>query len=474
MKLEMKVLSEEEIERIHSSSLRILEQVGIHMPHPEALKFMESAGAKVERSASLVKMPSQLVMDCVAKTPRWVILCGRDPKKDLGNQEDGPYYGTMAGATHFLDPTTGKRRYCTNADLAEITRLIDGLDNFTWLMPIATPQDVPRTTSDWFAWATTLQNTTKHIVGFAPGASAVRDVIKMGTAIAGSEQKFRERPFASFGILTRPPLQYSWLSLDGLLEIVRQKLPFYLNAGCVAGATSPVTLAGTMALAHAEILGGITLAQSVNPGTPVFYASWSRIMDMRTGNVSLSSPEWSIFRVAFGQLARHLGLPVRTAAMLCDAKIPDVQAGYEKGLTALTASMGGDLISGMQLDSDKAVDLADLVIDDEVIGMTRRIIRGVEVTDETTAVDLISEVGHGGNYLATRHTMKHFRKEIWVPKITERRTWEAWEKDGGRDALSRAQQQAKEVLATHRPAPLPPDVVRELERIAGAAKLAEE
>lgn len=128
----------------------------------------------------------------------------------------------------------------------------------------------------------------------------------------------------------------------------------------------------------------------------------------------------------------------------------------------------------MQLDSDKAVDLADLVIDDEVIGMTRRIIRGVEVTDETTAVDLISEVGHGGNYLATRHTMKHFRKEIWVPKITERRTWEAWEKDGGRDALSRAQQQAKEVLATHRPAPLPPDVVRELERIAAAAKLAEE
>ena len=235
MKLEMKVLSEEEIERIHSSSLRILEQVGIHMPHPEALKFMESAGAKVERSASLVKMPSQLVMDCVAKTPRWVILCGREPKKDLGNKEDGPYYGTMAGATHFLDPTTGKRRYCTNADLAEITRLIDGLDNFTWLMPIATPQDVPRTTSDWFAWATTLQNTTKHIVGFAPGASAVRDVIKMGTAISGSEQKFRERPFASFGILTRPPLQYSWLSLDGLLEIARQKLPFYLNAGCVAG-----------------------------------------------------------------------------------------------------------------------------------------------------------------------------------------------------------------------------------------------
>jgi trimethylamine---corrinoid protein Co-methyltransferase len=474
MRLEAKVFDENEVERIHHASLMVLEKIGIHMPHREALDIMESAGAKIERHSSMVKMPAQLVMDAVAKSPKSVMLYGRKPKYDMKVKEDGPFFGTMAYATHFTDFETGKRRYCTNADLAEITRLIDSLENFTWMMPIATPQDVPKETSDWYAWVTTLKNTTKHVVGGAFGANSVRDVVRMGTAIAGSEKKFRERPFASFGILTRPPLQYSWLSLDGLLEIARQKLPTYLNSGCIAGATSPVTLAGTMTLAHAEIMGGITLVQSLNPGTPMFYASWSRIMDMRTGNVSLSSPEWSIFRIGLGQLGRYLGVPIRTAAMLCDAKISDVQAGYEKGTTALAAALGGDLISGMQLDSDKLVDLADLVIDNEVAGMVRRIIRGVDVNDETIALDLISEIGPGGNYLSTLHTMRHFREEMWLPTITERKTWNVWEKAGARDAVVRAKERVREVLSTYQPDPLPADVEKELDMIAAKARLSEE
>jgi trimethylamine--corrinoid protein Co-methyltransferase len=473
MRLEAKVLDENEVKRIHDASLRVLEKIGIHMPHREALDVMESAGAKVERNSSMVKMPAQLVMNAVAKAPKSVILYGREPKYDMKVKEDGPFFGTMGYATHITDFETCKRRYCTNADLAKITQLIDSLENFTWMMPIATPQDVPKETSDWFAWVTTLKNTTKHVVGGAFGANSVRDVIKMGSVIAGGEKKFREKPFASFGILTRPPLQYSWLSLDGLLEIARQKLPTYLNAGCIAGATSPVTLAGTMTLAHAEIMGGIALVQSLNPGTPMFYASWSRIMDMRTGNVSLSSPEWSVFRIGLGQLGRYLGLPIRTAAMLCDAKISDVQAGYEKGTTGLAASLGGDLISGMQLDSDKMVDLADLVIDNEVAGMIKRIIRGVDVNDEKIAFDLINEIGPGGTYLATLHTMRHFREEIWLPTITERRTWAVWEKEGSRDALARAKETAKEILSSHHPVHLPPDVEKELDVIAASAKLSE-
>ncbi len=474
MRLEARVLSEDEVLRIHHASLRILEQVGIHMPHHEALDVMESAGARVERDASMVKMPAQLVMDCIAKVPKSVILYGREAKYDMKVKEDGPFFGTMGYATHFIDFETGKRRYCTNVDLAVMTRLLDGLQNFTWMMPIATPQDVPKETSDWYAWATTLKNTTKHVVGGAFGANSVQDVIKMGAAIAGSEQKFRERPFASFGILTRPPLQYSWLSLDGLLEVARQKLPAYLNAGCIAGATSPVTLAGTMTLAHAEIMGGIALAQSVNPGTPMFYASWARIMDMRTCNVSLSSPEWSIFRIGLGQMGRYLGLPIRTAAMLCDAKIPDVQAGYEKGTTALAASLGGDLISGMQLDSDKVVDLADLVIDSEVAGMVRRMMCGVKVDDETIAFDVIRETGPGGNYLETLHTLKHFRGEIWLPDITERRTWSVWEREGCKDGLARSKEKAREILLNHRPERLSMDVEKELDSIVANAKLSEE
>ena len=139
MRLEFKVLSEDEIKKIHNTSLKVLEQIGICMPHPEALNVMEKVGAKVERNSALVKMPPQLVMDCVAKAPKSVTLYGRDPIYDMNVKEDGPFYGTMTGATHFLDFKTGERRYCTNADLADITRLIDGLENFTWLAPIATP-----------------------------------------------------------------------------------------------------------------------------------------------------------------------------------------------------------------------------------------------------------------------------------------------------------------------------------------------
>jgi trimethylamine--corrinoid protein Co-methyltransferase len=160
--------------------------------------------------------------------------------------------------------------------------------------------------------------------------------------------------------------------------------------------------------------------------------------------------------------------------MLCDAKIPDVQAGYEKGTTALTASLGGDLISGMQLDSDKVVDLGDLVIDNEVAGMVRRIVRGVEVNNETIALDLIGEIGPRGNYLQTLHTMRHFRQEIWVPNLTERKTWNAWEKAGAKDAFARAKDKVREILSAPKPDPLPKDVEKELDMIAIQARLSEE
>lgn len=341
MKPLLTFLTDDEVKKIHESALEILEEIGFQMPSDRALELMEGFGAEVDLKTKIVKIPANLVQDSISKATKKkdLILYGRTPAHDMDMGKGGPYFGTMANATHILDALNRERRPSTTQDLINATRLLDALPNYDCVGAILNQQDVPHEVVDWYTWAEQLLNTKKHIIGTATGAQIVRDVKEMCVAIAGSEEAFNARPFVSFWILTRPPLQIDRLTLEALTECAKNRIPVSVDSGTIAGATAPVTLAGSITQAHAETLACLTLSQQINPGTPFMYAPFARVMDMRTGTVTMSSPEWSILKGCGAQMARYLELPIRIASMLRDAKLPDAQAGYESGITGVIAAL---------------------------------------------------------------------------------------------------------------------------------------
>lgn len=463
----LKYLSEEELDQIHAATMKVLEETGVVFPTKKALDIFKAAGAKVDYSNMLVKIPRQLVEEAIKHCPSSITLCGRDPKYDVVAEGRKVTFGTIGNAHFVLDFKTGQKRLATNQDLAEITRIIDACDNILHMEPQVTPQDVPKEASYQYSWITALKNTVKHVRITPYGADGVEDALRIGSAIMGSESEFLKRPILSFMVLTVPPLRQDPKVCEGFVEAARYNVPIWFSCGPCSGASSPATLAGTLVIVNVGVLSGITLVQLINPGAPVFYGSFARIMDMKTGQVSLGSPEWGIFRACIGDLARRYRIPSWGGTMIIASKIIDAQAGYEKAITALMSGLGGVNIScGMQLDCENLVSFEDHVVNNEIVGAVLRILRGFEVNEETLAVKVIDQMGPEGVYLKSKHTLKHYKTEFWAPEITERRSYKEWFDDGAKDMWQRAKEKTAQILANHKPQPLRPGAEEELDRIA--------
>jgi trimethylamine--corrinoid protein Co-methyltransferase len=255
---------------------------------------------------------------------------------------------------------------------------------------------------------------------------------------------------------------------EALIEYSKRKLPLIFTPGPIAGATSPVTLAGTLVQQNAEALSGIILSQIITPGTPNIYGSASSIMDMRTGTLSVGSPESILLTVAGTQIAKYYGLPSRASCTLSDAKVPDAQAGYEKGIASVLSSLVGLNLStwiGL-LESLLTTSPAQMVIDNEIWGIVQRIHRGIDVTSETLAVRTIAECTERTSFLGHPHTLEYHGREQWLPALSDRSTHGAWKDEGERSTLKRAAEEAHRIIKTHQPEPLDKDILSELERVA--------
>lgn len=275
----------------------------------------------------------------------------------------------------------------------------------------------------------------------------------MGALALGDESLFRERPFISGWVLTLPPFGIDSESLDALMEMNRRKIPVMLSSGPILGTSSPVTIAGTIAQAHAEILGCIVVSQLVNSGAPIVYTSFARGMDMKSGNISMACPEFGILKVAMAQMGKYLDLPIRMPSMLRDSKVLDAQAGFETGMVGTVTGLIADLMDGMQLDMDLVVDFPDLVFCDDCMAGIRRMAGDLVVDEDSVALEVMKAVGPGGTFLSQDHTFENFRRELWAPKLIERRNWDLWETDGSLDIFKVAEKKALEMLAVD-PAPL--------------------
>ncbi|MEJ2024288.1 MAG: trimethylamine methyltransferase family protein, partial [Deltaproteobacteria bacterium] len=284
MKPILQVLSPAEIKVIHQSALKILSEIGFRFPLESAWELLKEAGAEVV-AENVARIPESLVEYALENVPKRkdITLFGRDSKHDVGFSEHKPTLACMTMAVNVIDPYTRKKRPATDQDLVNLTRIADQLHHIGINGGLVTPQDVPHAFNDWYTWATTLKNTTKHITGGMLGARCVRDAAKMASIAVGDEALFRSRPCISGWVLTLPPLGIDRESLEALMEMSRLKIPSMLSSGPVLGTSSPVTIAGTLAQAHAEILACLVVSQLVHPGAPVVYTSFARGIDMKTG-----------------------------------------------------------------------------------------------------------------------------------------------------------------------------------------------
>jgi trimethylamine--corrinoid protein Co-methyltransferase len=463
------ILSSEECDRIHGTTVDILRQVGVHVPHAEARSILADAGARVGPD-DRVYIPEDVLLKAIESAPSVVTLTGLDPARRVVIGADHVNFMGGAGLLNILD-LEGNYRPATLKDLADFTRLCDALEYLDVNHGMCDPSDAAGPGLYPLAASRIIPNTTKPTALVIDGGKDVEAIAEMASVALGSEAAVRERPFFTIHDSTAlSPLRHDPKNAEVLLEACRRGFPTGLVAWPMMGLTSPVTVAGTMAQRNASALVGLILAQTVNPGNPFIIQMTCGGIDMRTGNVVTASPEIGLAGMVGAQMARRYGLPSVIIAGT-DAKIPDAQAGAEKTFMLTSAALAGvNLIHGStsEMDGMMVASAEQCVIDNDIMGMVRHLISGVQVNEETLALDVIQEVSLGdGNFMVHPHTLARFR-DLYEPVAFTRRRMQDWASRGAMSARESAAHKARKILDEHFPSPLSGEQVAEIEKIAEA------
>ncbi|MEW5814408.1 MAG: trimethylamine methyltransferase family protein [Spirochaetota bacterium] len=464
---QLRYMSEEDMDRIHSAVLEVMNDVGVKVAHKPALEIMKEHGCKVDFEKMTVRIPEYVLRKCLSTAPSSFTLYARDPRFDVRLNQRNVYTIGGSSALFVLD-LDGVRRPATLKDLEDLTRLQDALENLHIMHGLVNPQDIPQAGFDRILFAAVMKHTARNYYSQALGAQGVRDQVEMASVIAGDLKKFQERPFFTIVLCMVSPLVHPRIRVEELMECARLSVPVYIEVDAMPGGTTPITVAGTLVEQSANILTGVCLAQMIRPGLPCIYSIASGIMDMRTGGYSPGAPETQLLHAATAQMAHYYGLPCQAGTGI-DAVVPDAQAGYERALQFLTCALGGadfvHLCTGM-LEQMLTASYELCVMDDEILGAAFRIVKGFEVNSDTIALDVIKKVGIGGNYLGEEHTLEYMRKIIWFPRLTNRAKWDNWLNAGGKDFREAGKHEARRILDTHHPVYLEPKMAEEIGKMA--------
>ena len=460
-----KPLSPEQVKTIHEASLKILEQTGITYEAglEETIKMLENNGASIDKDQKRIRFPKELVTTQVAKAPEKVLLCGLDPENDMNLTEDRVHLGTGGAAIKILDPDTGKIRSTTLDDLYKVSRLVDQLSNIHFLVRPCIPTDIDEKDYDINMFYTCLAASGKHVMSGVNDEEGLHRVMELAAMILGGKEKLKKRPIISItACFAISPLKLCTQSTRIMQEAIRNFIPVALSSAPMAGSTSPLTMAGTLAQLHAEQLAGITICQLTNPGAPLLYGGIPGMANLKTMGYSGGAVECGMMNAAIHQLSNHIKVPNYNSSGLSDSKVPDAQAGYEKAFTSVLASMGGSNYihhaAGM-LESMLTIAHEQFVIDDEIIGNCCKVLKGIEVDEEHLALEVIDSVGPGGDFMTSPHTMSHLRKEYYIGNgVTDKKARGKWEKDGCQDTRQRALGIAKKLLESPKPSYIPEEI----------------
>ena len=468
-----RLLSRGEISAVHTAAMDVLDRVGVAIQHDTALEKLSEAGAIVDEKTKIARIPEYLVHDALQKCPRRHRLIARIPKHNIVIGDGTSHFTNGFGAHYTFDLNTGERRLSTLKDLEEFTLLADYFPTVDYIKPNILPQDVPKVVWELEMALAMFKNTEKHVSPVALTPEGWRAVIEMAKIYAGGEEEFVKNPsLIDTGFNSVPPLKYTREIIDMVLECAKYRIPFDISTGLLSSASGPVTLAGSIVQGIAENHAIVVLTQLAGPGTPIMWGSCATILDQKYGTAAYGSPENGLIHAAFCQMAHYYGLPYYGAAGVVDSKVPDQQAAYENTMNALLATVSGadvvhDAVYGI-VEAGVTASYEMFAIND-ICGAIKRVSKGIQITPETLAVDLVESVGHERNHLNTpealRFTKKHLLAEQWHPWISNRTSRPEWEKRGSKTIEEVAKEKVKEILSTHEIEPLDKDIESSLSRL---------
>jgi trimethylamine--corrinoid protein Co-methyltransferase len=464
--VQLTVLTDKDIESIHHATLQVLNESGIVLIYSQGRQLLLDAGATSQDD--LVFLPPELVESAIAKCPGQVAIKGRGG--EIINLGDGSlHWHNLGGARDIYDPRTEKCKPATIQEVRESTRLLDALDAVTTITPFFTPQDAPGPLMSLAMYRYALPNTTKPL--HSPGVQTDQEVsyiFRMAEVIGPPTE------FLTLSLSPVSPLTFPNSIVAAIMEIARFGFPFGPLPCPIAGATSPLSLAGALVQQNAEILASIVLAQLVHPGLPIIYCGRLAMMEPRTGLSVWGGVELGLASAATVQIGHHYGLPVNVYGLSTNAHILDLQNGYERALNAaIPALAGADELSGIgEMAAGVSGSYAQIVCDNEIAASVRRLRRGFSADVDALAVDVITSVMQGDrNFLGQKHTLQYLRAgELLVTQLAERHTWETWDHEGRQGMIDRAQAEAERLLSEHQVTPLSEAQEFELNTIMSSAR----
>ena len=460
------MLSQEQCETVHRASLEILRRTGVRVYHQEALELLRQTDAVIT-DENLVRFPPGLVEWALAQAPSRVALCRRGSNQVVAPLEGRLVnFGTGSDCPNYLDPRTRERRPFTAADVIDCIHVVDALPELDFCMSMGIPSDLKTANTYRQQFALMLEHTAKPIVFVCNDRADCEAIAAMAAAVAGGTEQLRLNPTLLLYSEPSTPLKHSETATGKLLYMAEQALPIVHSPAPMMGGTAPVTLAGGLALGNAEVLSSLVMHQLKHSGAPFVYGSGLHHMDMKTTISVYGAPEFQLARVAVAEMGRFYGLPTWGYAGHSDSCVMDEQAAADAAFSVLVALLAGNnLVHDVgYLEAGLTTSPEMIVFTAEMISMMRHFMDGMSLDAESLALDVIDQVGPGGDFLTAKHTLKHFR-ELWQPTLFSRQRAEYWIEKGSQRLGDRLREKTLSILEEHQPEPLPDSVRAEIDYI---------
>ncbi|MCR4397765.1 MAG: trimethylamine methyltransferase family protein [Firmicutes bacterium] len=472
-RLRIEILTKEDIMKIHEASLEVMRDVGVRFPSRKALEILGDAGAVVDPSTMVAKLPPDLVTKALASAPPSYTLAARNPEDNIILDGTSCWLSTDGCGIETYDLETGAKRLSTKKDIQDSARLADYLDDIAFYWgPMVSAQDIPAEVRPLHELQAAFLGTSKHVQPETIITEKMAEYcVELAAIIVGGKENLQSRPVFSVMQCSADPLGEDAGSIEASLVAAKYGIPTGFMPMPMSCGTAPATLAGNLVVTTVDSLAPIVLLQIAYPGCPVFFAAAPTVIDLHTGGYTGGSPEDYLLGGAFNQICDFYNIPLSMGAMATGAKLPDWQAGVDNSLSTLMPVLTcTDMLTGAgMLNGSKILSFPEIIMDCEIFSIVRKVAEGIRVDSETLAVDVIKKVGVGGNFLAEKHTRK-FLREIWRPTVFDRTPYSVWEESGGKGALDKAVEMARSILAKHQPLPIDPVTMKEMDRVVRAAE----
>jgi trimethylamine--corrinoid protein Co-methyltransferase len=466
------MLNESLIQKIIDEAFQLLKNPGVRVHNDEALKLLADSGAGVDFEKRIVKIPEKIIRTSLQTAPKDFFLYDLAGNETVHYGGDRIHFDPGSVAISILDAKSGFQRRAVTNDFINFVKLVEMLPQLDAQSTSMICADVPEEIGDLYRLYLALLYMNKPIITGAFRKETWWVMKDLLVTVAGDEKALAEKPVAVFDVCPSPPLLWSDLTCQNMIDCARYRIPSELVSMPLTGATAPVTLLGAVVQHTAENMSGVVICQLANPGAPIVWGGSPSAFDMRQGTTPMGSVETWMIDCSYNEVGKYLGMPTHAYMGMSDAKIIDAQCGLESNGGTLLATLSGvNMISGAgMLDFESCQSMEKLVIDAEMIGMAKRLVRGMEVRDEPIATDLIQAHGHKADYLSDPHTLKWFAKEQYIPsKIIDRKAYETWRIEDGNSILDRAGDRVRNLIKDYQPSVLDPKVKNELKNITQKA-----